>query len=138
MATVLCVSHEWNLNLDTVRALTDAGHSLLTAGNAYDAICKLTAQPVDAVIVNRRLPDLDVRAFVAYVKAHVPEMPVIMVTARMPLPGEKPEFVDAVIGKSHCVDLLVPTLEVLGSASGVQEMTHTSLAPSDSGERKAA
>lgn len=118
MATVLCVSHEWNLSLETLRALADAGHSLLTAGNAYDGIRQFAAHPVDAVIVNRRLPDLDVRSFVNYVKAHAPEMPVIMVTGTMPLPGEKPESVDAVIPKSHCAELLVPTLEVLEGGSG--------------------
>jgi hypothetical protein len=75
-------------------------------------------------------------------------MPVIMVTARMPLPGEKPEFVDAVIAKSHCVDLLVPTLEVLGASGPPEgavfspplavEEVRPALASSGLGERKAA
>ena len=112
MANILCVSNEWNLGFDDIRELANAGFRVFTAGNGYEAIGKFASREIDAVLVNRQLPDLAVEDLVNFLKHHSPAMPVIMVSAVMPV-ADAPAAVDAVIGKHNCAALLIPTLDTL-------------------------
>lgn len=124
MANILCVSHEWNLGFDDIRQLASAGYRVFTAGTGYEAIGKFATREIDAVLVNRRLPDLPVEDLVNFVKHHAPEMPVIMLSASMPV-ADAPAAVDAIINKHACAPLLIPTLELLSP----QQQPETRIAP---------
>ena len=112
MANVLCVSHEWNLGFEELRALSNAGFRLFPAPSGYDAVKQFASRDIDAVIVNRRLPDIEVTDLVDYFRHHSEGIPIVMVSNVMPLPSV-PSNVDAVINKYSCAGLLVPTLELL-------------------------
>lgn len=112
MPNLLCVSHEWSLSLKDVRELSDAGFYLIPAANGLEAIKQFATRTIDAVVVNRRLPDIPVEDLTAYFRNHSAEMPVVMISSAMPVP-ETPATVDAVIHKHSSHDLLVPTLLTL-------------------------
>ena len=112
MANLLCVTHEWQLGFDAVRSLANAGFYLIPAANGYEGLQKFVLRDIDAVVINRRLPDISVEDFVRFARHHKPELPVVMVSAEMPLP-QAPALVDAVIGKHSAAELLAPTLDVL-------------------------
>ncbi|MGI9100909.1 MAG: response regulator [Terriglobales bacterium] len=112
MANLLCVSHEWHLGFEALRALVNSGFYIIPATNGYEALWKYGRSDVDALVVNRHLPDIDVLEFIHYLKHHNPDIPVVMISNENPLPKAPPE-VDAVIGKHAAAELLAPTLEVL-------------------------
>lgn len=112
MANILCVSHEWNLGFEELRALSNAGFRVFPAPSGYDSVKQFASRPMDAVIVNRRLPDIDVGDLVAYFRQNDDGIPIVMISPVMP-PDAVPPEVDAVLNKYSCGALLVPTLEVL-------------------------
>ena len=112
MANLLCVSHEWNLGFEELRALSNAGFRVLPAPSGYEAVKQFASRAIDAVIVNHRLLDIDLGELVTYFRHHDDGIPIVMISAVMPPPAVPPE-VDAVINKYSCAALLVPTLEVL-------------------------
>ena len=112
MANVLCVSHEWSLGFEELRELSNAGFRVLPVGTGYDAIKQFAARDIDAVLVNRRLPDIEMHELVRYFRNHDESLPIVMLSLAMPV-TMVPTEVDAVINKYSCAALLVPTLEVL-------------------------
>ncbi len=112
MANLLCISHEWNLGFEELRELSNAGFRVFPTPSGYEAVKQFASRDIDAVIVNHRLPDIDLGELVCYLRHHDDSMPIVMISAVMPPPMGPPE-VDAVINKYSCAALLVPTLEVL-------------------------
>jgi DNA-binding response OmpR family regulator len=112
MPNVLCVSHEWSLSLKDVRALCDAGFYLIPASNGFDAVKQFATRVIDAVIVNRRLPDIAVDDLTTYFRRHKEDLPIVMISNVLPV-TEPVGYVDAVIHKHGAGDRLVPTLQSL-------------------------
>jgi DNA-binding response OmpR family regulator len=112
MPNLLCVSHEWNLGFEELRALSSAGFRVIPSLNGFEAIKQFASREISAVIVNRRLPDIELCDLLAYFRHHEEDIPIVMLSAVMPLESV-PTEVDAVIQKSSCAALVVPTLEVL-------------------------
>ena len=112
MPNVLCVSHEWSLSLKDVRELSDAGFYLIPAANGFEAVKHFATRPIDAVVVNRRLPDIDVDDLATYFRRHKENLAIVMICNGLPVP-EPPAAVDAVIPKRCSSELLVPTLQTL-------------------------
>ena len=114
MVNVLCVSHEWNLGFEELRELSNAGYRVIPACCGVEAVKKFATHEIGAVIVNRRLHDIDVAELVSYFRNHDQDIPVVMISSVMPLPSA-PKSVDAIVQKYSCASLLVPTLDVLQS-----------------------
>jgi DNA-binding response OmpR family regulator len=111
MKNVLVVSHEWNLGFDDLRELSNAGFQAVPAADAFQAVTIFATRPIAAVIVDRRLPDISVADLVAYFRQHNERIPIVMLSAVMPV-LDVPAAVDAVIAKRDCSTLLVPTLQL--------------------------
>ena len=116
MANVLCISHEWNLGFEELRELANAGLRVIPSTSAFDAIKHFATRDIDAIIVNRCLPDIEVADLATFFRHHSESIPIIMLSNTMPV-HNAPAEVDAVIGKHNCATLLVPTLEVLLKSS---------------------
>jgi DNA-binding response OmpR family regulator len=112
MANVLCISHEWNLGFDELRELANAGLRVIPSTSAFDAIKQFATRDIDAIIVNRRLPDIEVADLITFFRHHAENIPIVMLSNSMPVQNA-PAEVDALMGKHNCAALLVPTLEVL-------------------------
>jgi len=121
MRTILCVSDEWSLRFDDLRALADSGFTVVTATSGREALKQLSTGEVNAVLVNRSLPDMNVDDFAWQLKAECPELPVIMLSRQMPRAGETSNCIDAVLACNLTTGLLVPTIEVLLSTAGWNE-----------------
>ena len=112
MANVLCISHEWNLGFEELRELADGGFRVIPVASGFEAIKQFAAREIDAIVVNRRLPDIAVDDLVSFMRQHDEDIPIVMLSAMMPVESV-PSAVDTVIHKHSCAQLLVPTLEVL-------------------------
>jgi len=121
MRTVLCVSDEWSLRFDDLRALADSGFTVVTATTGNQALKRFSAGNVDAVLVNRRLGDMDVDDFAWQLKSQCPYLPVIMLSREMPKSGQTSNCIDAVLACNLTTGLLVPTIEVLLTTPNWQE-----------------
>lgn len=110
MENVLVISHEWNLGFDELRELADAGFQVVPATNGFEAVKIFATRAVAAVIVNRRLPDINVADLVSYFRHHNDSMPIVMLSAVMPVLNVPPA-VDAVLSKRDCATLLCRSLQ---------------------------
>ena len=111
MPNLLCVTHEWELENEEMRQLADSGYRVIRTTNGFDAIKHFATGEVDAVVVNRRLPDISVADLATYFRHHK-NLPIVMVSTSMPV-RNVPSAVDAVIGRPDCGNLLTATLQVL-------------------------
>jgi DNA-binding response OmpR family regulator len=64
------------------RGLTAAGHQVLTAANGEDGAVLAEDDTVDLVLLDIGLPELDGYEVLSRIRAHRPELPVLMLTAR--------------------------------------------------------
>ena len=112
MTNILCVSHEWNLGFDELREMSNAGYRVIPVPNGYEAVRQFAEREIAAIVVNRRLPDIEIADLISYFRHNKEEIPIVMLSAVMPL-ASVPSAVDAVIHKSSAAGLLVPTLQVL-------------------------
>jgi DNA-binding NtrC family response regulator len=80
---VLIVEDELLIRWSIAETLTDAGHTVIEAGNGAAAVQALTApaEPVDAVLLDYRLPDSNDLTLLANIRRLSPRSPVILMTA---------------------------------------------------------
>ena len=64
------------------RGLTAAGHQVLTADNGEDGAILALEEGVDVVLLDIGLPELDGYDVLSRIRARMPELPVLMLTAR--------------------------------------------------------
>lgn len=126
MATVLCVSYEWNLGFDEIRSLHEAGYLLVTAHSGLEALRTLASGRVDAVLLSRTLPDVEVSALVDYIREALPKLPIVLITEAIPNPRTAPKAIDCVLPKSYAAALLVPALDLLLQARSEKRAPQTS------------
>lgn len=80
---VLVVEDELLIRWAIAETLADAGHTVIQAQDAASAVRVLadSAEPVDAVILDYRLPDSDDLTLLATIRRLLPHSPVIFMTA---------------------------------------------------------
>ena len=64
------------------RGLTGAGHQVLTADNGEDGAALALGESVDVVLLDIGLPELDGYEVLSRIRARLPELPILMLTAR--------------------------------------------------------
>src|SRR5512147_1910481 len=79
-ALVLVVDDEKNIQVTLSRALSMAGYAVETAGGGREALEKIAALPVDVVVMDVRMPDLDGLAVLEKARETRPELPVIIMS----------------------------------------------------------
>jgi two-component system nitrogen regulation response regulator NtrX len=79
-ATVLLVDDERNILLTLSQALQLEGYATEVAANAQVALDVLAARPVDAVLMDVKMPDMDGLTALGRMKALKPELPVLMMS----------------------------------------------------------
>jgi DNA-binding NtrC family response regulator len=79
-ATLLIVDDERNIQVTLARALTLEGYAAETAGSGREALEKIAALPVDAVVMDVKMPDLDGLAVLERARALRPDLPVIIMS----------------------------------------------------------
>jgi DNA-binding NtrC family response regulator len=79
-ATLLIVDDERNIQVTLARALTLEGYAAETAGSGREALDKIAALPVDAVVMDVKMPDLDGLSVLQRARALRPDLPVIIMS----------------------------------------------------------
>jgi DNA-binding NtrC family response regulator len=80
--TILVVDDERNIQLTLSRALTLEGYMAETAGGGVEALEKIAALPVDLVVMDVRMPDLDGLAVLERARQTRPDLPVIVMSGQ--------------------------------------------------------
>ncbi len=81
-ATILIVDDEKNIQLTLSRALSMEGYAVETAGGGREALEKIAAQPVDAVVMDVRMPDLDGLEVLERARQTRPDLPVVIMSGQ--------------------------------------------------------
>jgi DNA-binding NtrC family response regulator len=79
-ATVLIVDDERNIQLTLSRALSMEGYTVEVAGGGREALEKIAALPVDVVVMDVRMPDLDGLSVLEKARETRPELPVVVMS----------------------------------------------------------
>jgi DNA-binding NtrC family response regulator len=79
--TVLLVEDEQVIRQSMAELLTDEGYTVLQAGDGKSAYDIVLAQPVDLIVSDVRMPEMDGLTLLGHLAKAVPQTPVIMVTA---------------------------------------------------------
>ncbi len=79
-ATVLVVDDERNIQLTLSRALSMEGYAVELAGGGREALEKIAALPVDVVVMDVRMPDLDGLSVLEKARETRPELPVVIMS----------------------------------------------------------
>ncbi len=83
MANVLIVDDEFSIQRMLSYILQREGHTPLMAGNANEALVQLKKKPVDLILLDIAMPDIDGITFLAQLRAmpEYTELPIVMLTA---------------------------------------------------------
>jgi len=119
-ATVLIVDDERNILLTLSQALQLEGYKTEVAASAQVALDILAARPVDAVLCDVKMPDMDGLTALAKMKALAPELPVIMMsghgtidTAVKATQAGARDFLEKPVSRDRLLVALKNALEVL-------------------------
>ena len=79
-ATVLIADDERNIQVTLSRALSMEGYAVEVAGGGREALEKIAALPVDVVVMDVRMPDLDGLAVLEKARETRPDLPVVIMS----------------------------------------------------------
>ncbi len=79
-ATILIVDDERNIQLTLARALSLEGYVAETAGCGREALEKISALPVDLVVMDVKMPDLDGLTVLERARAARPDLPILIMS----------------------------------------------------------
>ncbi len=79
-ATVLIADDERNIQLTLSRALSMEGYAVEVAGGGREALEKIAALPVDVVVMDVRMPDLDGLSVLEKARETRPDLPVVVMS----------------------------------------------------------
>ncbi len=111
--TILCVDDERHGLMIRQMLLERVGYSVLTAGTAREGLTLFSSRPVDAVVLDFYLPDVDGGKVATAMRLIKPDVPIIMFSVQWSLPEETGTVADAVLGKGQHPSGLLNTLERL-------------------------
>ena len=92
-ATVLIVDDERNIQLSLARALSLEGYATETAGTGQEALEKIASLPVDLVLLDVKLPDLDGLAVLERARQTRPGLPVAVMSGHGSIETVRQAFV---------------------------------------------
>ena len=95
--TVLVVEDEFLIRMTLSEVLADEGYLVLEAGSGDDALTLLRTEPTIAILLTDiQLPgSLNGHALARAARADRPNLPVIFMTGRPPVPGDGASGIDA-------------------------------------------
>ncbi|MCA9550493.1 MAG: sigma-54-dependent Fis family transcriptional regulator [Myxococcales bacterium] len=79
--TILVVDDEANLRKVLAATLRREGFEVLTAQDGVEGLALLAKHPIDVLLTDLRMPQMDGMALLAQAQAEYPEVPVVMLTA---------------------------------------------------------
>ena len=93
--------------------LESFGYTVLTAPNGSKGLELAAVYPVDVVIVDYLMPEMNGKAFVVKMRRLRPETPIIMLSGEVNVPPRVLKWVDAVVAKDQLGSHLLPAIAQL-------------------------
>lgn len=104
--TILCIHRD----PAQVSSLQENGYELVTATNGHDGLRLFATQPVDAIVLDYHLGQLDGALVANEIKRIRPTIPIVMLTDNLELPDGALSSVDALVTKSDGAHFLWATV----------------------------
>ena len=116
--TILCIDDE-ALGLQIRRTVLEhAGYRVHTAVDGPSGLALFRAHPIDGVVLDYYMPDMDGGIIAATMRRERPEIPIMLLSAYINLPSELVSLVDVTLLKGEGPEELLEKLRaMLGSAA---------------------
>jgi CheY-like chemotaxis protein len=112
-ATILCIDDHWNGLIGRKMLLEEEGYEVLEAMDGKEGLKLFLSHAVDAVVLDYQMPGMNgdvVAAKMKHLKSHIP---IMLLSAYVPLPTKKLKAVDTLLSKSQPPKILLSTLHDL-------------------------
>jgi CheY-like chemotaxis protein len=116
--------------------LEENGYQVLTAANGKGAVQALVSNPVDLVLIDCHIPEIDDGEAAMQMKACKPDVPIALLSGDEWLPPSALEAVDAFISKSEPVKELLEKVDYLLCLRLLFQPLEGSWADEDEAQRK--
>jgi len=111
--TVLCVDDE-KIGLRVRKIMLESrGYAVLTASNGPEGLKVFDENPVDLVVLDYYMPDLNGGEVASEMRRRRPGIPIVFLSAYFSLPPEALELADAFITKGDPPDVLIERIKHL-------------------------
>jgi DNA-binding response OmpR family regulator len=108
-STLLCLHHDpVQLGL-----LEEHGYELVTAANGHEGLRLFMSRSVDAIVLEYYLGLLDGVTIASVIKQVRPEVPIVMLSDPVEIPGDALRCIDAIVAKSDGPHFLLATIYFL-------------------------
>ncbi len=119
MPTILCIDDE-ALGLQIRRAVLErAGYQVLTAIDGPGGLALFRREPVDGVVLDYYMPEMDGGAVAETMRRERPEIPIMLLSAYINLPAEVVQLVDMTLLKGEGPLELLEKLRLMLRAEGL-------------------
>lgn len=118
---ILCVDDE-DIGLSIRKMLLESrGYRVFTVENGPDALVLLSSETIDLVILDYLMPGMNGDVVALKIKDLRPNLPIIMLSAYIDLPGEALTAVDKSLTKGEATVVLLEAIEeLLGIPHGLR------------------
>jgi CheY-like chemotaxis protein len=110
---LLCIDDDEDLLECEKSFLESFGYTVLTAASGGQALQLASMYPVDLVIVDYFMPEMNGQEVAMEMRRLNPQAPIIMLSATMDVPEQALKLVDAFIAKDHLASELLPAIAQL-------------------------
>ena len=115
---ILCVDDE-AIGLSVQKMLLESqGYRVITAQNGFDALLRLASENPDLVILDYFMPDMNGDVLARRIKTLRPDLPILLLSGYLYLPGEALDRVDKFLTKGGSPQALLDCVAELLARSG--------------------
>ncbi|MGA7381817.1 MAG: response regulator [Terriglobales bacterium] len=112
-AVLLCIDDDEDLLECEKSFLESFGYTVLTAASGGKGLELASMYPVDVVIVDYRMPEMNGQEVAIEMRRLNPQAPIIMLSATVDVPEQALRQVDAFIAKDRLASQLLPAIAQL-------------------------
>ena len=110
---LLCIDDDEDV-LECEKAFLESfGYTVLTAASGGKGLELASAYPVDVVIVDYFMPEMNGQEVAVQMRRLNPKAPIIMLSGTMDIPQQALKLVDVFIAKDHLASQLLPAIAQL-------------------------
>ena len=112
-ATILCIDDHWNGLIGRKMLLEENGYKVLEATGGLEGLKLFLSHPVDAVVLDYQMSDMNGDVVAAAMKRFRSQVPIMLLSSQELLPKNKLRSVDCFLSKSQPSKTLLATLQDL-------------------------
>ena len=109
-AVLLCIDDDEDVLECEKSFLESFGYTVLTAASGGKGLELASMYPVDVVIVDYFMPEMNGQEVAAEIRRLMPQAPIIMLSATLDVPEKALKLVDAFIAKDRLASHLLPAI----------------------------